>query len=161
MEVLQLGRGFSAAESFLLYFFYYFQICFNWAAAFQPRKVGSQLIPSSTYRASIGPRLFSRGKYGIPAGTFRLRPLQLGRGFSAAERMTAGKCGRTMRELQLGRGFSAAESVCGMGRHGTPGGFNWAAAFQPRKEQTTQTIRKRSNRRYDHSSGVEQVENSQ
>ena len=59
---LQLGRGFSAAESMLHRQPSYPAQCFNWAAAFQPRKAGAAANATAALLASIGPRLFSRGK---------------------------------------------------------------------------------------------------
>ena len=86
--------------------------CFNWAAAFQPRKVDE--LPDwmrSKEQASIGPRLFSRGKTdGKGLSGVRDGRLQLGRGFSAAESRCFNCLATFFLKLQLGRGFSAAES---------------------------------------------------
>ena len=157
--MLQLGRGFSAAER---------SASANRDPMKYPASIGPRLFSRGKARwqkdvdiamnASIGPRLFSRGKRTCgPRGTCPTS-LQLGRGFSAAERQarpapwkTCGrfnwaaafqprKDGRSRAPcfvsswLQLGRGFSAAEScfwpmACVWGM----GCFNWAAAFQPRK----------------------------
>ena len=60
---------------------------FNGAAAFQPRRASIILLTNPISKASMGPRLFSRGeglcRMRISPGTFSL---QWGRGFSAAER---------------------------------------------------------------------------
>ena len=84
---LQLGRGFSAAES-----------------------IPSPHTVSKPKAASIGPRLFSRGK--LPEAVLMVVSvgLQLGRGFSAAESVNTVACLLRYGMLQLGRGFSAAES---------------------------------------------------
>ena len=109
---LQLGRGFSAAERQPLatgsplwvwasigprlfsrgkvvaqLLIILLSRCFNWAAAFQPRKaMQGGYIRMSVFTASIGPRLFSRGKLARLWGLLPSGKLQLGRGFSAAER---------------------------------------------------------------------------
>src|SRR5688572_10877435 len=107
---LQLGRGYSAAETFRV------------------------VVSNGSFEPSIGPRLFSRGD--VDAALVRLGQafLQLGRGYSAAETapraaerpkgnlpsigprlFSRGDCVSTTRittgrRLQLGRGYSAAET---------------------------------------------------
>ena len=86
------------------------QCCFNWAAAFQPRKGGRAPRRAQNSGASIGPRLFSRGKLLVPrlgrrTGEASIGPRLFSRGKSYPKGTTTLRCG----------------------------GFNWAAAFQPRK----------------------------
>ena len=161
IRVLQLGRGFSAAESPGSNP----SIRMTRKASIGPRlfsrgKLGLAVIMLWPIFASIGPRLFSRGKPRIhfqgaitPPASFNwaaafqprkvsvrntnsrtVSVLQLGRGFSAAESTNAEITVRGTVPLQLGRGFSAAESpATRISRGAHLHGFNWAAAFQPRK----------------------------
>ena len=59
---LQWGRGSSAAEGFLAGVADVLQVGFNGAAALQPRKARSSTSVADPLRASMGPRLFSRGR---------------------------------------------------------------------------------------------------
>jgi hypothetical protein len=86
------------------------------------------------YPASMGPRQFSRGnviKRGT-LGTIR-KLLQWGRGNSAAEIAEIKPFDTTSQWWALGRGNSAAEIATGWPSSAPPGGFNGAAAIQPRK----------------------------
>ena len=115
-DMLQWGRGFSAAETCGLPWvvrrmdgfngaaafqprklrdwrhYHSSQTRFNGAAAFQPRKRGYSVAPSkAVFCASMGPRLFSRGNTrGWPWKQSRPTWLQWGRGFSAAETRYSG-----------------------------------------------------------------------
>ena len=108
---------------------------FNGAAAVQPRNDGASAPGGkSVEQASMGPRLFSRGMGGVRAGPFSApkrfngaaavqprnagswtqsrqtsRPLQWGRGCSAAECDGQSEVLRDQYRLQWGRGCSAAE----------------------------------------------------
>ena len=136
IDKLQLGRGFSAAESFEgVDDDGYKDIASigprllsrgkrhpavrrhaGFGASIGPRLLsrGKRLwvvVHVSLSFASIGPRLLSRGKpRHNRSGTVRFT-LQLGRGFSAAESSYATSETLTINGLQLGRGFSAAESA--------------------------------------------------
>jgi len=133
---LQWGRGCSAAERATGQVGHRHPvISFNGAAAVQPRKGVCLQINIRIVEASMGPRLFSRGKEARAAGAASpAAALQWGRGCSAAERVGADCIGADKLKLQWGRGCSAAESF-------PPGppwgprrtGFNGAAAVQPRK----------------------------
>ena len=85
--------------------------------------------------ASMGPRLFNRGKWGKSkycAGTETR--LQWGRGYSTAESRTTSTTSDRGGTLQWGRGYSTAESTCDCidGLNDTHC-FNGAAVIQPRK----------------------------
>ena len=89
--------------------------CFNWAAAFQPRKVSSSNVKTISQAMLQLGRGFSAAESSLTQILQRISGvLQLGRGFSAAERIIRYSSTRTSSMLQLGRGFSAAES-CSMG----------------------------------------------
>ena len=107
---LQLGRGFSAAESIdrnnMFTIQWKLQLGRGFSAAERPTCIVEVVVPGV---ASIGPRLFSRGKWS----------------------MVPSWSGRS--QLQLGRGFSAAERPNTYPYHPHHPRFNWAAAFQPRK----------------------------
>ena len=112
MVRLQWGRGSSAAET-----------------------TREEWRRPSALRASMGPRLFSRGNLWfprtLPPGKFQL---QWGRGSSAAE--TTKLCAVVIEEtvLQWGRGSSAAETSFGCSiMNLAKSRFNGAAALQPRK----------------------------
>jgi len=108
---------------------------FNGAAAVQPRKdaqrpvilgrahasMGPRLFsrgkpppePTPPYApscASMGPRLFSRGKAAVRRWAVERAVLQWGRGCSAAESQSPHTASLAVFELQWGRGCSAAES---------------------------------------------------
>ena len=107
---------------------------FNGAAAFQPRKVGLDVIYSAIRLRLQWCRGFSaaeRRRHRPP--THQVYQLQWCRGFSAAERGHCGICGRFLKKLQWCRGFSAAESGVSCWNCDNRSGFNGAAAFQPRK----------------------------
>ena len=155
---LQLGRGFSAAESKKELRIAQQTSQLQLGRGFSAAESGTGLLGRHGVRAaSIGPRLFSRGKpgpvttysfaealqlgRGFSAAESRLdgvggpwhEPLQLGRGFSAAESAIATPLRALKAPLQLGRGFSAAERLLWMPGAERQTSFNWAAAFQPRK----------------------------
>ena len=89
-------------------------VCFNGAAAFQPRNLAEKITASGVVLASMGPRHFSRGieDYG---DIFTL-----------------------LYKLQWGRGISAAESVLSDASQKADTSFNGAAAFQPRNRHSRQ-----------------------
>ena len=108
---LQLGRGFSAAERYSRFTPSVYAASFNWAAAFQPRKA-NRLSMSKTWALCFN-----------WAAAFQ--PRKVVQYFIACHYPFV---------LQLGRGFSAAESVVtSVGSSRLIPSFNWAAAFQPRK----------------------------
>jgi len=88
---LQWGRDCSAAESNLAVVAGFPpHDGFNGAATVQPRKDALQSpIPRQTFRASMGPRLFSRGKGQAKLNTIMAIRLQWGRDCSAAERIAS------------------------------------------------------------------------
>ena len=108
---------------------------FNGAAAFQPRKWRSRGHRPRAFRASMGPRLFSRGN-GDRQGQVALGPsASMGpRLFSRGNHDPSAWHRGKLRMLQWGRGFSAAEIAASRepGAHAERR-FNGAAAFQPRK----------------------------
>ena len=83
--------------------------CFNGAAALQPRKAGSTVGSVILTVASMGPRLFSRGRTIPPPSPTPSPPLQWGRGSSAAEGAVLRDLAPITVKLQWGRGSSAAE----------------------------------------------------
>ncbi len=141
---------------------------FNGAAAFQPRKSTYGLVCCRrSLSASMGPRLFSRGNQREPAQNTSPRTASMGpRLFSRGNGSSDGGSARSAIMLQWGRGFSAAEisssfseyipvDMASMGPRLFSRGngrqnkshvndtrrFNGAAAFQPRKLQTSSRIR--------------------
>ena len=91
-------------------------MCFNGAAAFQPRKVPARdAVDPREATASMGPRLFSRGK-GIECRRCGCRDLR----FNGAAAFQPRKAGSTSPSTHANLGF------------------NGAAAFQPRKGPATQ-----------------------
>ena len=129
-----MGRGFSAAESAS-----HTAIFYGGDASIGPRLFSrGKHHDARDYlhdrAASIGPRLFSRGKanWMLPAPTFW--GLQLGRGFSAAESITGlpGPSGTVHASIGP-RLFSRGKLQCSRKLRRKMDGFNWAAAFQPRK----------------------------
>ena len=112
------------------------RICFNGAAAFQPRKVA--LLGQYLHRrrrASMGPRLFSRGKGPTQSTSAPRLELQWGRGFSAAEsgelqRQRAEHLGASMGPRLFSRGKLRQRPSASPAPSSS---FNGAAAFQPRK----------------------------
>ena len=171
VEQLQWGRGFSAAETRTVFAF----PCrhptgFNGAAAFQPRKLGAVPIWSCARRASMGPRLFSRGNtledalVGFVHNAASMGPRLFSRGnicannpglivarasmgprlFSRGNASLLSAHRRRDALLQWGRGFSAAETPPQTPKFGRPTtSFNGAAAFQPRKQESQYTQRPR------------------
>ena len=104
---LQWGRGFLAAERDHLF-------------------LGTHL----ENMASMGPRLFSRGKFlGRRSDALLQIKLQWGRGFLAAESDLNVTVLTAWMVLQWGRGFLAAERLTGPAPLLSYGGFNGAAAF--------------------------------
>ena len=94
---LQWGRGCSAAEG-----------------SSRPGRAAGEV------RASMGPRLFSRGRHRQRSARESNKWLQWGRGCSAAEGALASSGNCHAGKLQWGRGCSAAEGLkpgLGMGRH--------------------------------------------
>jgi len=111
LRKLQWGRGCSAAES----------------STHDVARVGTQ-------RASMGPRLFSRGKVGYVGDDRRTGPLQWGRGCSAAESAAgAVRNGGLVRASMGPRLFSRGKSMPRDSARQTWTCFNGAAAVQPRK----------------------------
>ena len=108
---LQWGRGSSAAEGHSVLVLPLTASCFNGAAALQPRKAQGVELGLRHRCASMGPRLFSRGRCStLPTGRYQKRSrLQWGRGSSAAEGFDLGSYLPPMQSLQWGRGSSAAE----------------------------------------------------
>ena len=88
MQMLQWGRGFSAAET------------------------GDRHVTRAVeQQASMGPRLFSRGNLHVAKDEAPAENgLQWGRGFSAAETVAFSRHRIRPDWLQWGRGFSAAET---------------------------------------------------
>jgi len=114
---LQWGRGCSAAERLNGRRLVHAWQGFNGAAAVQPRKDYCQHEDCTWKLASMGPRLFSRGKLPPPPSVSYTIPLQWGRGCSAAER-----------PAQADRHRGGLRS------------FNGAAAVQPRKDDALSVI---------------------
>ena len=87
------------------------------------------------FPASMGPRLFNRGKpIESMANGRRGSPLQWGRGYSTAENASYRTCMPPWRQLQWGRGYSTAENYrWEQGVHEPDLRFNGAAVIQPRK----------------------------
>jgi len=138
---LQWGRGCSAAERLTRSVTRQTLMGFNGAAAVQPRKepesglsptcgaaasMGPRLFSrgkniEATHRrgkrkASMGPRLFSRGKAGYSTRWMDSGLLQWGRGCSAAESDPSARSPAAPSKLQWGRGCSAAESTAAVAR---------------------------------------------
>ena len=118
---------------------------FNGAAAFQPRKGVRRAAVLVGVSASMGPRLFSRGRRGFPACHGPADLASMGpRLFSR---------GRIIHEVvlppELPRRFNGAaafqprKSPCGTTCGSNWRGFNGAAAFQPRKLETASLSRYR------------------
>ncbi len=132
---------------------------FNGAAALQPRKAKGHDRRRPRRGASMGPRLFSRGRGEADVNHVLCDTLQWGRGSSAAEGKplaltparlhsfngaaalqprkdgiaSGHRCG--LGPLQWGRGSSAAEGSAATSKtRGSGTCFNGAAALQPRKE---------------------------
>ena len=132
---LQWGRGFSAAESPPSRSPSNLATLLQWGRGFSAAESGEacrRLVHEA--RASMGPRLFSRGK-GVPGhGNRHQAYASMGpRLFSRGKRSMPRRRDRQVR-LQWGRGFSAAESSSLRSRGDTErASFNGAAAFQPRK----------------------------
>jgi len=110
-EMLQWGRGCSAAERRRDAFRRRDGPSgFNGAAAVQPRKGGGCLqARDDATKASMGPRLFSRGKRSACDNITAALALQWGRGCSAAESTSRAPPLPRANGLQWGRGCSAAE----------------------------------------------------
>ena len=126
-------RLFSRGEFALSHFFGGGLKSFNGAAAFQPRRGCSVSRRVPNCNASMGPRLFSRGeRYAqLPldyASVASMGPRLFSRGEAFLARMD-----HSTISLQWGRGFSAAESPRDARPSAPCGGFNGAAAFQPRR----------------------------
>jgi len=108
---LQWGRGCSAAESISRERYALSPPCFNGAAAVQPRKVCGGFCRGRRLAASMGPRLFSRGKACDGKGSGRVREASMGpRLFSRGKEVVLEGAGAAW-ALQWGRGCSAAEST--------------------------------------------------
>ena len=133
---LQLGRGFSAAESV--------GDIRAWAHGI-PASIGPRLLSRGklhglyamrgSVSASIGPRLLSRGKiWTVLPCRMPQRLLQLGRGFSAAESAQAVVAEHLGAHASIGpRLLSRGKHTCQLPRKSYLPRFNWAAASQPRK----------------------------
>ncbi len=107
---------------------------FNGAAASQPRRAGTASRRCAERRASMGPRLLSRGEWTQAWSECDGCSLQWGRGFSAAERLTSAlvssryTCFNGAAASQPRRGHKAKRKLPQIM------GFNGAAASQPRRE---------------------------
>ena len=131
---LQWGRGFSAAESCRRSSMGRRASGFNGAAAFQPRKVAHAVILQPNMTASMGPRLFSRGKgrrhiaqHHLPCASMGPRLFSRGKG-----RRHWDAAGSTVASMGP-RLFSRGKRKDAVIRHLELSRFNGAAAFQPRK----------------------------
>ena len=110
-RTLQWGRGSSAAEG-----------------------VADPVRRLPGVRASMGPRLFSRGRSLGQREAKASTPLQWGRGSSAAEgRPASGACRFARRSFNGAAALQPRKASWERPPSGIPAGFNGAAALQPRK----------------------------
>ena len=135
---LQWGRGFSAAESSAARRSRRRQYGrFNGAAAFQPRKAAADRArAASTDAASMGPRLFSRGKRIATADDLgQRRHASMGpRLFSRGKSFRRDALRRRSRRFNGAAAFQPRKGWTPSRRRSTTASrFNGAAAFQPRK----------------------------
>ena len=113
-RTLQWGRGSSAAEG-----------------------VADPVRRLPGVRASMGPRLFSRGRSLGQREAKASTPLQWGRGSSAAEgRPASGACRFARRSFNGAAALQPRKAMLARLRPAAPTGFNGAAALQPRKDTT-------------------------
>ena len=157
---LQWGRGSSAAEGHSVLVLPLTASCFNGAAALQPRKAQGVELGLRHRCASMGPRLFSRGRVRVCNQVpLERQLLQWGRGSSAAEGCDWHAAGCTAECASMGprlfsRGRGRKHTSAGEDKRAsmgprlfsrgrmplrccetrTEGGFNGAAALQPRKD---------------------------
>ena len=125
---LQWGRGFSAAESIRVLIYAGSYRCFNGAAAFQPRKVTSASTGAMSATASMGPRLFSRGKDDKYLHIVQAIEASMGPRLFSRGKLSLPRSPISFTVLQWGRGFSAAESP----RAPPQGGVKSKASMGPR-----------------------------
>ena len=133
---LQWGRGFSAAETRTSRMAARIScLCFNGAAAFQPRKHPKLSFRHDLpFRASMGPRLFSRGNRDSMDGVENPRKASMGprlfsRGNGIGGNVDCQRQGASMGPRLFSRGNTADQRSTSMNL----ACFNGAAAFQPRK----------------------------
>ena len=162
--VLQWGRGFSAAESKQIPSWVSHTMKLQWGRGFSAaERADVQAYLKMALGASMGPRLFSRGKlFGFlilwqyllrfnGAAAFQPRKaeseakkywiahwLQWGRGFSAAESVISCSSYSMAWRLQWGRGFLAAESDSLFGGLGAPPQLQWGRGFSAAESRSVQ-----------------------